>query len=93
MHIVVEELITRRRCEDESVVEILNRQARREYVATIRGFVVVTDAAGLFQGFVITGIWVSLLVATLVVTRQSNCTLPPPDRVLPLFCRVYSFLK
>ena len=89
MHIIVEELITRRRCEDESVVEILNRQTRREYVATIRGFVVVTDAAGLFQGFVITGVWVSLLV----VTRQSNCTLPPPDRVLPLFCRVYSFLK
>lgn len=49
MHIVVEELITRRRCEDESVVEILNRQTRREYVATIRGFVVVTDAAGLFR--------------------------------------------
>ena len=70
MHIVVEELITRRRCEDESVVEILNRQARREYVATIRGFVVVTDAAGLFQGFVITGVWVSLLVATLVVTAS-----------------------
>ena len=54
MHIVVEELITRRRCEDESVVEILSRQTRREYVATIRGFVVVTDAAGLFQGFVMT---------------------------------------
>ena len=51
MHIIVEELITRRRCEDESVVEILSRQTRREYVATIRGFVVVTDAAGLFSGF------------------------------------------
>lgn len=80
MHIVVEELITRRRCEDESVVEILSRQTRREYVATIRGFVVVTDAAGLFQGFVITGVWVSLLVATLVVTAETQLPMPvyPP---------------
>lgn len=80
MHIVVEELITRRRCEDESVVEILNRQTRRKYVATIRGFVVVTDAAGLFQGFVITGVWVSLLVATLVVTAETQLPMPvyPP---------------
>ena len=80
MHIIVEELVTRRRCEDESVVEILNRQARREYVATIRGIVVVTEAAGLFQGFVITGIWVSLLVATLVVAAETQLPMPvyPP---------------
>ena len=80
MHIVVEELITRRRCEDESVVEILSRQTRREYVATIRGFVGVTDAAGLFQGLVITVVWVSRFAATLVVTAETQLPMPvyPP---------------
>ena len=80
MHIVVEELITRRRCEDESVVEILSRQTRREYVATIRGFVVVSVAAGLYQGFCLSGLCVSLLVATLVVTVETQLPMPvyPP---------------
>ena len=80
MHIVVEELITRRRCEDESVVEILSRQTRREYVATIRGFVVVTDPPVLLHGFVITGVWISLLVGTFVVTAETQLPMPvyPP---------------